>query len=183
MKKSKCIHPRKAQRLMEKFVNEISPLYHLCDDDTYEKTEILVKQDDYFASDSIDSTLEYDQIAITYNFDELWDESAKLFRAYWSKRYPLTKGFADITISLLHELAHLIVNDEIRKTFSYKDRALAIAAIDLRAQDYKEKCDLYFGMPDEVAATEWGLNWLSINENAKKAKAFEKEFFKCFVKE
>ena len=180
MKQSKCVHPKKVKRLMKEFVNEISPIYYLTEDDTYEKTKILVKQDSYFSAESIDSTLEWEELTITYNFDELWDESAKLFRAYWSKRYPLTKGFADITISLLHELSHLIVNDEIRKTFSYEDRALAMSAIDIQAQNYEEKCNLYFGMPDEKAATEWGLNWLAIHENAKKAKAFEKEFFKCF---
>ena len=38
----------------------------------------------------------------------------------------------------------------------------------------------YFTLPDETAATEWAINWLSDAENRKKAKAFEKKFFACF---
>ena len=44
----------------------------------------------------------------------------------------------------------------------------------------EERNRIYFGLPDETAATEGAIKWLSIKENAKKAKKFEKEFFKCF---
>ena len=50
-------------------------------------------------------------------------------------------------------------------------------------EKYKDCVSLnnaYFQMPDETAATEWAIKWLSNPENRKIAKAFEKKFFACF---
>ena len=180
MKKMTCVHPRKAQKIMKKFVNDASDIVYLTEDDTYEKIEILVQKGEDFSAESPETVLDWSELAITYNFDELYDNSAKLFRAYWAERYPLIKGFADITISLLHELFHLEVNDEIRKTFTYDDRKLALYALYDAPMSNEERNRIYFGLPDEAAATEGAIKWLSVKENAKKAKKFEKEFFKCF---
>ena len=38
----------------------------------------------------------------------------------------------------------------------------------------------YFKLPDEKAATDWAIEWLSHPENRRKAKEFEKKFFACF---
>ena len=180
MRKMKCVHPRKAQKIMKKFVNEASDIIYLTEDDTYEKIEILVQKGKDFSAESPETVLDWSELVITYNFDELYDKSAKLFRAYWTERYPIVKGFADITISLLHELFHLEVNDEIRKTFTYDDRELALYDLYHTPISDEERNRIYFGLPDEAAATKGAIKWLSVKENAKKAKKFEKEFFKCF---
>ena len=180
MKKAKCIHPKKAQRLMQEFLNDACDLKYLADDSTFENLFIRVKKGEDFSAESPESTLDWEELVITYNYEELYAVTSKWFRKYWSKKNPIVKGFSDIVISLLHELGHLEVNDTIRKEFSYDDRAIALTALDLKAENYKQKNMLYFKLPDEKAATEWAINWLSSADNRKKAKKFEKEFFKCF---
>ena len=175
----KCIHPRRAYNLMKNFLNDVSDLYYF-NEDEFEKTEILLRKSDAFAAESVDCVADCDTLEIYYNLDTLTDEGSKLFRAYWTDKVPMLKGFADITLTLLHELGHLETSDELRKTFSYEMRQLAWSAIDMTCDNVKEKNIKYFGMPDETAATQWGIAWLSDAENRKYAKAFEKEFFACF---
>ena len=75
-----------------------------------------------------------------------------MFRAFWTEKYPMLKEFSDITLALLHELGHLETNDEVRKTFSYKDRYITQETIGLLFDNDTEKNFQYFSMPDEASA-------------------------------
>lgn len=166
---------KKIVRLMEYFVNTACDLY--CED---EKIYITLIKSDVFAAESVDCATAYEDLEIYYNLDTLNDEGAKLFRSYWIEKDPIVAEFANITLTLLHELGHLETTDEVRKTFSYKMRQLAWECIDLQYESRKDKEYQYFGMPDEAAATQWGINWLKDPENYQIAKEFERQFFKYF---
>ena len=177
-----CIHPRRAYNLMRSFLNTASDLYYTYDEDDSEidKTEILLKKGDCFCATTYDCISDCDTLEIEYNFDELWSNGADLFRAYWTKKVPMLKGFSNITLTLLHELGHLETSEAIREAFSFEMRQLTWFAIDNKCDNEAEKNFKYFKMPDEAAATNWGINWLSNAENRKIAKHFEKEFWACF---
>lgn len=182
MKKMKCVHPRKAHKLMEDFLNLASDLYYTYDDcDEQDKTEITLVKSDCFSAESVSCVADCDTLEVYYNLDGLFDDGMKMFRSYWTNKVPMLKGFADITLTLLHELGHLETNDEIRKTFSSELRQLAWFAIDNKFNNVVDKNFQYFGMPDEATATKWGIAWLSDFEHRKLAKAFEQKFFACFV--
>lgn len=178
MKVGKCVHPRRAYNLMKAFLNDASDMVYLTVDDDYEKTEILLHKSDSFAADTSDFIGDDAEQVIFYNFDELFDESAEHFRNFWCERAPMLEEFDDITISLLHELGHLETNDKIRENFPMWLRELAVMGLDEKCTSYEEKNYLYFVLPDEKAATEWAIDWLS--ENAETAKKFEEEFLKCW---
>lgn len=105
------------------------------------------------------------------------DIGGKCFRKDFVSRCPLAKGFADITISLLHELGHAMTENQIPEDY---DRDFATFEIFVKADTEEEANALYFNLPDETLATNWAIEWLSNPENRKKAKAFEKNFFACF---
>ena len=181
MKKMNCVHPRKAHKLMKEFLNTASDLtYYDEDDDALYKTTIQLHKSECFQADVADSINDDEEQDIYYNFAELWDDSSKIFRKYWTKKCPMLKGFSDITISLLHELGHLETNDKIREDFPMSMRELAMIGIEERASSYKALNYMYFILPDEKAATDWAIKWLSKKKHRKIAKKFEKEFFKCF---
>jgi len=171
----KCVHPRKAHRLMKEFLNCACDLF--CED---EKVEILLKKGSCFSAESVDCVADCEELEIEYNFDQIWDEGANLFRTFWTKKYPMLKEFSDITLALLHELGHLETSDEVRKTFTFKDRHITWEAIDLLFDDDTEKNFQYFSMPDEASATKWGINWLADEVHKKIALTFEKQFLACF---
>ena len=201
MKKMNCIHSRRAVNLMKTFINEASDLLK---EETFQKvlnpedditewklsvpyTEIL-KRDLYIHKGNNfqviipDGTVEEfdDDLIINYNFNELFEDSSKLFRACWTQIFPRFKGFADITISLLHELGHLETHNKIRETYSVEDRIFDLIDIEGTAKSKEMANAMYFMLPDEKAATEWANEWLSNPEHRKLAKAFEKKFFACF---
>ena len=181
MKTMKCIHPRRAHKIMKEFLNTASDIkFYDRADKVYYKTEINLHKDKSFQADVGDKIGNDETQDVYYNFAELTDKSAKLFRKFWTKREPMLKGFSDITISLLHELGHLETNDKIRKNFPMVMRELTMIGIESKADSYESLNHYYFIMPDEKAATEWAIKWLSKKKNRKVAKKFEKEFFKCF---
>jgi len=180
MKERKCIHPRKAYNLMKTFLNDASDLHYADDENNLFKTEIILKKSDSFKTESGDSLADSEELEVNYNFQDLCSNGAKIFRACWTRRVPCLKGFSDATLALLHELGHLETNDKVREYFPYFMRELTMVGIENVATCLEEANAMYFLMPDEKAATEWAINWLSKKENSKKAKLFEKEFFKCF---
>ncbi len=112
---------------------------------------------------------------ICYGFEDLQDKGQKQVRKDITSRCKMTKGFADITLTILHEIGHF-ANEQITRSY---DRQQAIKRL------YREfPLDIinfeYFKLPDEKAATDWAIAWLSIPENRKTAKNFEKKFFSCF---
>lgn len=213
MKELCCVSPRKASAVMKKFINEASDLtykkgtvsmnkawqdengdWHWNDEDVIwedAKKEMRVRrQDDCFCAMLIDgeSTEDRNVGYILYDFQRLIGKQS--FCEYWRRNNPMLKGFADITLILLHELGHFETNDEIRKTFSMEDREEAIADIkeqfsividDFSIVDEERINESYFELPDEYAASMWGVNWLKDGEHRKIAKAFERKFFACFT--
>lgn len=215
MKKMKCVNNYKVNRIMKNFLNIASDLmydkgqvplekawqtpdgeWHWNNEDivwTKAKKKICLnkgKKCCAFVSDDIKQE-ETDFSMIHYNFDELWNDNGA-FRKFWQNEYPMLRGFADITLILLHELGHHETNDqivedgftkaereelmeEIQDYYTYIDEEAKIMYVDKESIENE-----YFQMPDETAATEWAINWLSNPENRKKAKAFEKKFFACF---
>ena len=173
----RCKHPRKAKKIMAEFVNAISDLYN--EDD--EKIEIVLKEDEHFYAGAVEHPAEWDELEIFYNFNDLNDVTAKMFRAYWTAKVPMLKGFANVTLTLLHELGHLETNEAIRKEYPLAMRYFTEQLIDEICTDDVDRNFKYFSMTDETVATEWGITWLSNPQNRKFAKAFEKKFFKCFA--
>lgn len=91
------------------------------------------------------------------------EEGDKLFRIDFVKRCPLARGFANVTISVLHEIGHFFNREMCLDT-------------DWDAYDAIEGED-HFAIPCEVVATDWAIEWLQDADNRKLAKAFEREFF------
>ena len=85
----------------------------------------------------------------------------KMFRADFIKRCPMAQGFANVTLSILHEVGH------------HFNREVVICADKLVGDNMEENLTL----PHEVIATDWAINWLQNKENRKTVKKFEKNFF------
>ena len=91
------------------------------------------------------------------------DDDDKAFRANFVMRCPLAKGFADVTISILHEVGHYFTKEYL--TLEYYAEADNVSSND------------YFNIEAEYKATQWAIEWLQDAEHRKIAKAFEKEYF------
>lgn len=92
------------------------------------------------------------------------DEGDKEFRKDFVRRCPIAKGFSNITISILHELGHWFNPKEYLET---------------DPDEYNNAIGWWhFTLPCEIVATDWAIAWLQDPKNRKKAKAFEREFFR-----
>ena len=80
-------------------------------------------------------------------------ETDKAFRKDFVSRCPLARGFADVTISILHEMGHFATRD------NFNDM------------------EKYMAIPYEMLATCWAICWLMDPDNRKEAKNFERNFF------
>ena len=158
-------------------------------DDARKEMRVAKVTDAFCARIPLDCKVADENIGyIFYDFNRI--ENNNQFRIYWTRSIPMLKGFANITLILLHELGHFETNDEVRKYFSHDDRDNLIAEIensytieldDETYIDIEAINEAYFELPDEYAASMWGFNWLADPEHRKIAKAFEKEFFACFA--
>ena len=90
-----------------------------------------------------------------------FDDRDKLFRADFIRRCPLARGFANVTISILHELGH------------HFNRESVIFAEKLEGDTMEE----HIRLPQEIIATDWAIEWLHDSNNRKVAKEFERDFF------
>ena len=194
MKKRRLVKPRKVVWVMRDFINEIHNL-------TYEEISIesienepieqfferlrnaspheekaqvkLIAHKQFgVCVDDIDES----EFRMFYNIEELWCGGSKQFSRDFFNRCSLGRGFATITITILHELGHL----HSQQNFENYDRE---TAIDNLRKNYSNAVINfeYFKLPDEKAATDWAIEWLNNAENRKIAKAFEKKFFSCFA--
>ena len=112
-----------------------------------------------------------------YNLDELYSRGHKQFAQDFFARCPMARGFASITITILHEIGHM----NAQQNFEGYNRIEAIR--ELKNNFSRETINFeYFKLPDEKSATDWAIEWLSHPENRRKAKEFEKKFFACFKK-
>lgn len=91
------------------------------------------------------------------------DEDDKLFRLDFIARCPLGKGFANITLSILHEIGHHFNRESFITTDS---------------EQYDASTGYWhFMLPCEMDATDWAIEWLQDSQHRKIAKQFEKDFF------
>ena len=88
------------------------------------------------------------------------DEGDHLFRKDFVARCPMAKGFADVTLSILHEIGHHFN----REAYIFSD---------VNEDDYES----HFAIPYEIIATDWAIAWLQDPNHRKQAKLFEKEYF------
>lgn len=88
------------------------------------------------------------------------DDGDKLFRVDFIKRCPIGANFADITLSILHELGHHFNRQ---------------AWIDQDLDEYEAATgQAHFDLPCERVATDWAIKWLQTPSHQKIAKKFEK---------
>ena len=125
--------------------------------------------------------------------DHVFNECATLFTYNWAqlnettpdgviivyrdmeKRASYMRGFARVTKNLLHEIGHVATAIDVWERYG-------LANVQRKHMQCRGNAE-YVTLPDEYAATQWAIDWLADTNNRKKAKAFEKEFFKCFVRE
>ena len=91
------------------------------------------------------------------------DEGDKQFRKDFVSRCPMGKGFANVTLSILHEIGH------------HFNREIYICT-DFDEYENANGFD-HFKLPCEIVATNWAIEWLQNPFHRKIAKAFEHEFF------
>lgn len=213
MKERKCLRPRKLNSVMKKFMNDACDLtynrgsvpmdkawqtedgeWHWNEEDvvwdTPKKEIRLVKVND--ATCAIINPYEsvHDSAVGEIWYDIKMMFGPQLFCQYWREAFPFLKGFADVTLILLHELGHWETIDDARINFPIEARRKAMDelremySIILDGELFVDEEGLnkeYFELPDEAAASMWGITWLMDAEHRKTAKAFEKEFFACFA--
>lgn len=204
----KCIHPIKASRIMAHFLDSIHTLtYEDFDYDTppevidfmgekikmpftkHYHAPVKLKRDrevGFYASPS--ALYERGEVVIGVakelfkQYDSCFsDLGCKQVRADAIYRHPHLKGYSILTFALLHELGHFMTDDEAdEKRGKYSTKCMELVHKYI-PQEYWN----YFHVEkyNERLATDWAANWLSIPENGKKAKQFEKEFFACYKDE
>ena len=91
------------------------------------------------------------------------DEMDKMFRQDFVARCPLAQGFANVTISILHEIGHYMFPCEYLTT-------------DPAEYDKATGWD-HFKLECEVVATNWAIEWLQDKNHRKVAKEFERDFY------
>jgi hypothetical protein len=163
----KKMNTQKISAIMKKFVNTASDLpfkVRLCKGNRFESSALYG--------------------IIRYNLDDPFDITDTRFRNYWGDVWSPFKGFANITQTLLHELGHLETDAEMREIYTFEKRNHDIdklqEAVEAGRMTEAEHDIAYFTLPDEAKATEWAIEWLKDKRHRQIAKAFEKEFFKCF---
>ncbi len=188
MKKRELKNPRKMMWAMRDFLNQASNLTYetvsISNEDTFDfKVEEMPRmckminfngtQQGFCAMNCSDEPTEYFEIG--YNLEGLYCRGNSQFRKHFVNICPMGKGFADITLALLHELGHFSTNQEIQGYNRKMELKFLKQVMPKEVLNYA-----YFMLPDEMAATLWAIEWLNDSENRKLAKAFEKKFFACF---
>lgn len=197
MVKRELMKPRKVVWVMRDFINEIHNLtYTVCTVPTKREDETI---EEFFARLENAEEIEIpskvkmvyrekgfavcpdgvgeEEFFFFYNLESLYSKGHFQFAQDFFSRCPTGRGFASITLSILHEIGHL---KTIQKFENY-NRTEAIEELfknfPMEIINFE-----YFKLPDEKAATDWAIEWLSHPENRRKAKEFEKKFFECFKK-
>lgn len=128
--------------------------------DTVAQEHVIIVRDDDWSFSMADTK---PRMAIPYDLMKN-DQGDKDFRTDFVRRCPIGKGFANVTLSILHEIGH------------HFNREVFIFMTDVKAYNEAQGFD-HFKFPCEIVATDWAINWLQSPKNRKIAKAFEKEFF------
>lgn len=171
---SKPANVRRLNKICKAFIAEIAK-----DTRAYDDVEIsFVRDKEGFAihADGDDIDMLYDYRALDHTL-----ECNKAFDNYVHNRWRYTKGFADVTLAILHEMGHYATAYSLRKYDRAKELVKLYEKASLNNWSWYEIQTYYTTqMKDERKATEWGMNWLGNPQNRKTAKAFEKAFFKCW---
>lgn len=194
MVKRELLKPRKVIWVMRDFINEIHGLTYTDVSLPYIKGESLDEWFERFSNaveeeipSQVKMTYREDGFAVCiaekddpefhffYNLDELYSRGHKQFAQDFFARCPMGRGFASITITILHEIGHM----NAQQDFEGYNRIEAIRKLKNNFPGETINFE-YFKLPDEKAATDWAIEWLSHPENRRKAKEFEKKFFACF---
>ena len=198
MIKRELLKPRKVIWVMRDFINEIHGLtYTACivpamvnEDETIdefmerlhnaEEIEVPAQVKMIYRKKGFAVCLDdkdEEEFRMFYNLESLWSRGHKQFAQDFFARCPMGRGFASVTIAILHEIGHM----NAQQDFNGYNRIEAIE--ELEKNFPRETINFeYFKLPDEKAATDWAIEWLSHPENRRKAKEFEKKFFACFKK-
>lgn len=198
MIKRELLKPRKVIWVMRDFINEIHGLTYtdciipamVSENETIEEfMERLHNAEEIEVPSQVKMTYRKKGFAVCtiekndpefhffYNLDELYSKGSKQFAQDFFARCPMGRGFASVTIAILHEIGHM----NAQQSFEGYNRVEAIK--ELEKNFPRETINFeYFKLPDEKAATDWAIEWLSHPENRRKAKEFEKKFFACFKK-
>lgn len=198
MIKRELLKPRKVIWVMRDFINEIHGLTYtdciipamVSENETIEEfMERLHNAEEIEVPSQVKMTYRKKGFAVCtiekndpefhffYNLDELYSKGSKQFAQDFFARCPMGRGFASVTIAILHEIGHM----NAQQSFEGYNRVEAIK--ELEKNFPRETINFeYFKLPDEKAATDWAIEWLSHPENRQKAKEFEKKFFACFKK-
>ena len=194
MKEKKCVHPRRMVNLMRQFMLEASDLTFMgiiVEGDLWDHNwteeefpcDCQIRRTGHFEA-HVQKWQEEDDsfFLIGYDFDEV-PYVRNCFTKNFRQRCSVAKGFAGVTLALLHELGHFETAEAFDELFPDWDRTKALEEIKKKyklTNNIKKANEEYFTFPDENLATTWAMNWLSDSKNRKTAKAFEKKFFACF---
>ena len=102
----------------------------------------------------------YDTI---YYTDGMTDEGDAAFRLNFVKRCPIAACYSDFTLSLLHELGHVMTSCDMTGD---------------SASDEFETYEDYFATHDETIATDWAIRFISNKRNASFLDYFDSEYKK-----
>ena len=115
------VKPRKIVWVMRDFINAVSDLEYILEADfdgekysntiKAKRTVKLVEGKHFstFVCDPLWKDFE-EHFVIFYNIDDLHNYTMKDFRKDFVSRCPMGRGFANITLTLLHELGHQETN-------------------------------------------------------------------------
>lgn len=170
----KIKHPRKIVKVMRDFINVAHGLTYGEDNRNVDCSLRKISKVNFcsYFDPSAPNTF-----YIGYNFNLLEDKSIRIIYKDFIRRFPSGRGFATITLILLHEIGHTYYP---RSSFKGYNKTKAIDEIYLTASTQEEATTLYMNLPDEYAATGWAIDWLKDPEHRKIAKKFEKQFYECY---
>lgn len=183
-----CTNPNNAVREMKKFMMAVSDLPI-----PVSMRKMSAKDGEGFAC-NINYICTGKKTIPQFNALEFFYDSSLRTNPYYSdeftrwvhKERSYARGFASITLCLLHEMGHYYT---VKKVFEEnpdynrgEEIFKIICLIEMKNNPMYEANRLYQQLPDELAATTWALDWLADAEHRKLAKAFEKKFFANYEK-
>ena len=164
---SDCAHPKRCRKLMKKFLEDATTLCK----------EIDLSEGVFGFCTNLENK-DKSKIIIEYDYADLNDGAqSKEFCRFFHEKDKVTKGFSELTLSLLHELGHNETVSLVPKKYS---REKSLRKIKKQTSDFVELNRLYFNLTDELMATEWAITWLRSKNNRKRAKKFERDFFNAW---
>ena len=169
---------RKLNAICKAFIAEIVPACERCENpDIYYYRVSVDEGFGIHADEDFEVNMQYNYPSISNNL-----LCTKAFNHFVYDNWKYTRGFAGITLTILHEMGHWATYPLLSKGYN-RAEALADMYLECEKKNFSGyELQMYYmtHFEDERRATEWGMNWLADAQNRKTAKAFEKAFFKCW---